>query len=430
MRARGLEGISVETPVEGSRKALERPGLRVGYLTNLYPFPAHTFVRREIQALERAGVDVRRFSIRQAPSELVDRQDISEFRRTDILLDGNWWSLAWAVLAKLVRSPRRLAGAGCLAWFLGGTSERGRLRHLAYLVEACWLVRKLERDGVRHLHAHFATNPATVAWLCHRLGGPRFSFTAHGIDAFLGAEEEVLRAKISAAAFVVGVSEAGVDTLRRLCSGCSGKIHLVRCGLPECWLNAEPTEIPESKRLLFVGRLAEEKSVASILRCTRSLVDEGRGVRLRIAGDGPQKADLEADAARLGIDDSVDFLGWLPGSQVASELRSARALVMASNFEGLPTAIIEAYSLGRPVVATDAGAVSELVRSGETGWLVPIGDDEALLQALREVVSAPTATLSNLAMAGRAQVRRDHDSDQGASHLLRLVLDASRPASG
>jgi glycosyltransferase involved in cell wall biosynthesis len=140
-----------------------------------------------------------------------------------------------------------------------------------------------------------------------------------------------------------------------------------------------------SDELLFLtaARLTPQKGIDVLLRAARS-VD---GARFAIAGGGPERARLEAEAAELGVDDRVSFLGRR--DDVPALLAAADAFVLPSRYEGTPLALLEAMAAGKPVVASAIGGVDEIVAPGESGLLVPADDPEALATTLRRVVAEP-----------------------------------------
>src|SRR5262245_27993013 len=143
--------------------------MSLAYLTNQYPKVSHTFIRREIRALEAMGHRVLRYSIRSTPDDLGDPEDLREKGATKVVLQRAPGGLAAATVRALSRNPEGWARAAKLALALGIGSDRGALVHAAYLAEACWLREELLKHGVTHVHVHFGTNPATVAMLCHEL---------------------------------------------------------------------------------------------------------------------------------------------------------------------------------------------------------------------------------------------------------------------
>jgi len=141
--------------------------------------------------------------------------------------------------------------------------------------------------------------------------------------------------------------------------------------------------------LLFVGRLRIRKGVEVLLEALRELRGRVPGAVLKIAGDGEHRAALERKAAGLGLGAAVTFLGTCDGSRVRALLAGAAALVVPSIYEGMPLVVLEAMERGVPVVASAVSGIPEVVVDGETGWLVPPEDPEALAGALEEVLADP-----------------------------------------
>jgi glycosyltransferase involved in cell wall biosynthesis len=383
----------------------------VAYLVNQYPAISHTFIRREIEALERTGVGVTRFSVRRAADRLISSADQEEAGRTTVLLDGGAVGLGLAVLRALFSHPVRFARALALAVRSGRRSARGQLIHLVYLAEACVLLGHLQQRGVRHVHAHFGTNSATVAMLCHSLGGISYSFTAHGPEEFDKAELWKLCDKIKRAAFVVAVSSYGRSQLYRHCPREQWpKIELVHCGVDASFLEATPEPVPSAPRLVSVARFAEQKGLFLLLEALGELHRRGRSFELQLVGDGDLRPEVEKTIARLDLGRKVRLVGWADESRVRSLIQGARAMVLPSFAEGLPVVIMEALALGRPVVTTYVGGIPELVAEpNRCGWLVPAGSREDLVAALEEVLASSPEALEALGAAGRERVRAHHE---------------------
>ena len=134
----------------------------VAYLTSFYPHGSHSFIRREIAGVEEHGFTVLRFSLRPALG-LVDPADIAEEKRTTVLVAFGVFRIIAAALAVAIRHPLRFLRTSRLAVRFGRRSPRGVVRHLIYLAESCLLLRLMREGNVGHLHAHFGTNPASIA---------------------------------------------------------------------------------------------------------------------------------------------------------------------------------------------------------------------------------------------------------------------------
>ena len=391
--------------------------MRIAYLINQYPKPSHTFIRREIQALERLGVDVFRISLRGWNDELVDPEDLRERVKTHYILKKRAW-LALAALRVLLTRPARFLRAIALASRLAlGRSERPLLVHLIYVAEACQALLWLQRAATAHVHAHFGTNSADVAMLTHVLGGPTWSMTVHGPAEFDRRPLLNLPEKIKRAAFVVAVSSFGRSQLYRCIAHQHWrKIHVVHCGLDDAFY-AVTRENMRTHRLLCVGRLSEPKGQLLLLEAVKILADKGTVVELVLAGDGEMRRELEDYAAHNNIADLVRFTGWISNEQIRQEILDAAALVLPSFAEGLPVVIMEAMALRRPVISTYIAGIPELVKSGEHGWLVPAGDVGALVEVLEALLIATRETLNSVGEAARLRAIERHNIDDSAYQL-------------
>ena len=162
-------------------------------------------------------------------------------------------------------------------------------------------------------------------------------------------------------------------------------------GLPPERVTVLPTPAPElpplpshaelrgdAPRLAFAGRINSQKA----LEVTLAALAQQEGVELVIAGDGPERPALEAEARRLGLKDRVRFVGPLERVGVLELFRSADASILSSAWENFPHTVVEALAVGTPVIATAVGGVTEVVTDGENGLLVPAGDAGALAAAI------------------------------------------------
>lgn len=403
---------------------------KVAYLVNQYPTVSHTFIRREIQALEKLGFDISRFSVRDTKGMTRDEKDEREADRTHVLLESTdargAVSLARALVKRALAEPMGMVEAAKLALKLGLKSERGPAVHLAYLAEAAKLVEHMEREGVEHVHAHFGTNSATVALLAEAMGGPGFSFTAHGPEEFDKPENIALAEKIERAKFVVGVSSFGRSQLLRRTKGASwDKVKIVHCGVDENFLgDSYLRPLPTARRLVCVGRICEQKGQLLLLEAAARLHDRGVDFELVLVGDGEMRPQAEAFIRERGLERSVRITGWATGDVVRSELNSSRAMVLPSFAEGLPVVIMEALALRRPVISTYVAGIPELVEPGKCGWLVPAGDVASLVEAMDAALKATPEELEAMGTEGRRRVLERHDATKAA----RVLADALHAA--
>lgn len=396
--------------------------MRVAYLINRYPAASHSFIRREIEAVEAEGTDVYRFSVRPAQlAELPDERDRAEVPKTLVLLQLGVFRLLFDMLRAMILSPARFFAAMRIA-FSGGEWKPGPLiRRAAYLAEASALARRLRVNRVEHLHAHFGTNPAMVARLASKLSGIPFSFTVHGPDEFDAPVALDLRGKIADSAFSVAISSFGRSQLMRWSRFADWhKIEVVRCGVDGSFLDGlNAAAPPAAPQLCAVARLSGQKGIPLLIEAASKLKNQGKQFRLSIVGDGEMRPDIEAMIERYQLQAFVHLVGWASSDVVIAHLREARAMVLPSFAEGLPVVIMEALALERPVVVTAIAGTPELV-DASCGWLIPAGSIDALVDAMKAAIEAPIDQLAEMGRTGRARVAAQHDALQNGRQLNML----------
>lgn len=399
---------------------------RIAYLINQYPKVSHTFIRREILALERQGFEILRIAVRGWDDALVDEEDRRERTRTRYVLQAGLLPLLFALLRVLVASPTRFCSALALAINMGRRSDRPLPYHLAYLAEACRVLPWLTEFGATHVHAHFATNSTDVALLARVLGGPPYSFTVHGTAEFdrlqfLGIDDKVRRA-----AFVVAVSSHGRSQIyRRVDHSHWPKIKVVHCGLEVAFHAVQAEPLPTLPRLVCVGRLSVEKGQFLLVDAAHRLVRKGVRFELVLAGDGEVRKEVERQIARYELAGYVRITGWISSDQVRREILASRGLVLPSFSEGLPVVVMEAMALRRPVLTTYVGGIPELVWPGKHGWLVPAGDVDALSAAMEDFLSRSADELRTMGEAAFLRVLERHSIDTEAAKLAELFREAA-----
>ena len=394
--------------------------MRVAYVINQYPMVSHSFIRREIQALERQGIEVLRASVRRTNNH-VDPADQVEASKTFAILENPLQLLVALVAHALLRPIRFLRSLRTVLqlWHRG---DRGLLVHLVYLAEACrlsWLTRTYKID---HMHAHFGTNSTTVVMLAYLLSGVTYSFTVHGPEEFDRPAAIGLTQKIELAEFVVAISSFGRSQLMRWCPQSNwSKLHVVRCGVDRSFTESGTQQSTEfdDRTLVCVGRLCEQKGQLLLVEAMAQLIQSGVDAKLILAGDGEMRTVIEERIQALGLSDRIEITGWLSGAQVRQYLLKSKAMVLPSFAEGLPVVIMEAFSLGRPVLTTYIAGIPELVEDSRNGWLVPAGSTNRLVDGMRIALMTTRESIGIMGDYAKKCVSEKHDSDREAIKLVR-----------
>jgi glycosyltransferase involved in cell wall biosynthesis len=279
------------------------------------------------------------------------------------------------------------------------------VQDLLGLIELFRLFRR-ERPAVVHANSSKAGILGRLAAVAARV--PARLFTVHGwafrahrgaaARAYLWADR--LMSPLTTMTICVARGDRDAGLRARTCR--AGRTVVIHNGVELDRPRRESGAAARPFTVLSVGRLRPPKDFGTLIRAMAAL--ERGSVRLRIAGDGPERAALASEVARLGLDGDVELLG--ARTDVDELLADADLFVLASESEGLPMSVLEAMAAGLPVVASAVGGVPELVREGETGTLVPPGDSAALAIAIRRIAADPELR-DRLGAAGRRRAERE-----------------------
>jgi glycosyltransferase involved in cell wall biosynthesis len=395
-----------------------------------YPKVSHSFIRREICALERLGVTVVRYSIRDWDSTLVDPQDIEERKLTRYILRSGTGGLILSGIKHLSVSPLKFIKTLLLAVKLGYCSNKSIVYYLAYLLEACVLLEWMRRDKCTHVHVHFGTNPAQVAMFAHLLGGVSYSFTIHGPEEFDMPRLIHIKEKTRYAKYVIAISSYGRSQIfRHIDYKDWRKVKVVHCGIERSFFTNYEEPAPENNQLVCVGRLCEQKGQLLLVEAIRHVLDQGIDVKLVLAGDGEMRREIEALIKNKNLEEYVEITGWVSSEQVRKLILGSKALVLPSFAEGLPVVIMEAMALNRPVITTFVAGIPELVVQDVTGWLVPAGSVDSLTVAIEKCIKTPLETIHEMGRSGFMRVMDRHSIETEAAKLVNLFGQLSTDMS-
>ncbi|MDT3777042.1 glycosyltransferase [Nitrospira sp. MA-1] len=338
-----------------------------------------------------------------------------------------------ALLMLLKRPWRVLKTLAALHWAAG-------LNPYAHISNAIWTPKalatawRLEKMNVDRIHAPFATRSATCAGIAGRVSEIPFSFTAHAYDIYctsLQLRNDTLRWKIRHATQVFGISEDGIRLLRRMAPDCP-HIHLVHVGIPLTLFTQRPAPPHHGVlQLLCVASFVEKKGLDTLLDACKVLCEKNLKFYLRLFGNGPLKPMLEQQISDLGLLDKVSLGGPITQNEVLEQMTKSHLIVMpcrkdgTGNMDGIPTVFMEAMAVGRPVISCPIGGISELVRDGETGKLVPSNDPHALAAVIMQL--GEDQTLRNrLVQQARALVEKHHDIRTTVTLMLRHMNQSQK----
>lgn len=404
-------------------------GRRLGYLVSRYPAISHSFILREVRGLRELGFEIEVASINgvDRPEEELTREEREEMARTFYVRQAGWRGAIAAGVASLRRSPRGVWRGLRRAW------GPGRGHGVFYFAEALMIEDWMRRQGLGHLHVHFATPAATVGMVAAAIGGHTWSLTVHGPDEFDEVSRHRLREKLLAAEFVVCISSYTRSQLMRISpAGLWPRFEIGRLGVDTDRFaprrrGRATSEENRAVEILCVGRLVSAKGQRILVGAIGRLVDEGRDVRLRLIGDGPERAGLESAAAKRGLAGRVTFAGMIDQDRIGEYFERADIFALASLAEGIPVVLMEAMAMGIPCVTTRVAGIPELIDSWEDGVMVAPGEEPELAQALGRLID-DRELRERMGQAARQRIDREYRLDKSLTRLAGIFTERLRNA--
>ena len=389
-------------------------GKAIVYTLAEFPSQTETFILKEALYVNES-IPLYIVALKKGKSRINNQVQIAFENR--IVYIPQWWS--WKILLYGVLKATVLYKEFTFTGF------RNSLRRIKVLLTASFVSEKIKKLQIRHIHAHFANYPTDVAMMVSHLSGVPFSFTAHANDIYVNSFD--LPEKINKATFVTTCTEYNkkwldamtIPTERR-------KIYLVYHGVDmNYWQFRQPKPIGKLVRILTIGRLVEKKGIVYLLEAVYLLLKRGIPVQLYIVGKGMEESRLKHFCRQFGLEQAVVFMGWQNPAQIKDLYDYSDVFVLPSilasngDRDGIPNVILEAMSVGVPVVTTSVSGIPEVIQNGFNGLLVSERDSEQLANAIFTLVS-DIQLRSFFVKNARKTVQEKFDSNQCNQLLIKL----------
>jgi len=397
----------------------------LAYVVKSFPAVSTTFVVNEIWSLRQRGWSVRILAAERASAAVVHARAAALLPMASYAGGVFSWACLKAHLYFMFRYPLRY-----LDVFLDTLFVRFFPYHISELIlffKAVQLAWKIRAEDVRHIHAHFAAGNASCAMIIARLLDKEFSFTGHAVDLFVFEKPRELRDKIRRAKFVVTISEYNKRyMLDKSRSGSREKIHVLPNSIfPEDFRGKtyEGTDVPA---LLTICRFVEKKGLPHLVAAYSILRKRGVPFRALIIGEGPQKGLLDELIRVEGLGEVVHVFPFERQDVIKGRYQEAEVFVLpcvrvpSGDQDGVPYVLVEAMACGLPVVSTYLSGIPELIRNGETGFLVEPADSRALADVLQALLR-DDALRKSVGEAARKHILADHDLTKNIGRLEDLI---------
>lgn len=407
--------------------ALRRP---VAVFLSRFPLITETFILREIIEMERQGQPVLLVPMLREHPKVVHREVMPWLERA-IFTPYFSLPIALANLRAMFVTPGRYFGT--LARLKLGMlrSPSFFLRSIAIFPKSVFLASVLRKKSIRHIHAHFATHPATMAWIISSLEPSiSYSFTAHAHDIFVN--RTMLEAKIRNASAVRVISAFNRSYLGALYRRIPAtKYEVIHVGIRPSDYSSEAPPDTDPVRFLCVAAFKPYKGLRVLVEACKLLDSQGVNFVCDIVGEGPLRRQIEHLIERLHVDERVRLLGARPQHEVAEMVKNCSIFVLPSvvapdgQMEGIPVALMEAMAASRPVIASALSGIPELIDSEKNGLLVDPNHPEHLADAMRKLLG-DRSLRQRLGEGAHAKVTAEFDL-RGCTNELVAFLDRFNP---
>jgi len=407
----------------------------VAVLMSRFPTVTETFILREMIEMERQSQPVRLVPmLRENPPVVHD--EAKPWTSRALYTTYVSPAILAANLRTLLRRP--FTYLSLLIRLIAGTitSPAMLARTVAIFPKSVYLAEALQREGLKHIHAHYATHPATMALIIAALSDITFSFTVHAHD--IQVDRSLLRWKLRETRFVRSISDYNKRFLERLYPNETrgGKIIVVHVGI-------EPSTYEESARrlvpiasgvpkILCVAAHRPYKGLPVLIEACRILREQGVSFHCDVVGHGPMRDELEQMIRDRNLGDVFVLAGPRPQDEVARMMAEATLFVLPSiiasdgQMEGIPVALMEALASGRAVVSTAISGIPELVEHGVNGLLVQPGDAQALADAMKTLLSDPQRA-KEMGVRGQQKVRAEFTIQDCVAQLVARLEQEVQP---
>ena len=413
-----------------------RNGARLALVVSRFPLIDETFILREMLVLDGAGYEFEIYTMKKPDDRVVHAEAQPLIPRRvyrNYLWSRELWRTNWRFLR---RRPARYVGAVTMILKETVRKPLSMLKSILLFPKAVCYADLMVRANLTHIHAFWATFPATIAWIAHRLTGIPYSFSAHAHDIY--EDDFMLATKLRESSFVMTCTAINYKHLTALVPVKAAAIRLIRHGLDlQPFLNDAQHHETDNNifRILSIGTLYKTKGFDTLIEACALLQRQGIPFECRLVGDGPERQRLQRLIAAQGLEDRVSLLGYLTREQLRPLRRWADVFVLLPRpylHWGLPNVYIEALAARLAVVATPLNAVAELIEHEKTGLVVESDNPTAAAAALLRLYREPILR-DRLAAAGQKRVPGMFDAAKSAQLIIKLFdefIEPSRATSG
>jgi glycosyltransferase involved in cell wall biosynthesis len=403
--------------------------MRVAYVVSMFPCWSETFILNELVNHQQAGVDLSIFSIKNCSETMVHDEAVPFIDKT---VYGKGYFNIKLMLSHLFLffiSPFTYCHVISKLLFLKATDPLVKIKTLAVFWLSPTFVLASKQKQTEHLHAHFATYPALLAWIISRFTKIPYTFTAHAHDIYVN--QDLLQLVCEDAARIVTISEFNKNFIaQKVGTKYEEKTEVIHCGIDLQRFKFEVEKVYTGSNdsplnILSIGRLSGIKGFSYLIEALRLLREDGIAFDCSIIGDGHLKPVLVKQVKDAGLEDVVYFLGSKKADEIPAYLKKADVFVLAcatdkiEGHDGIPVVFMESMAYGTPVIGTVISGIPELIKNFETGLCSKPENPTDLKDKFKYFISNPTK-VNHMRIAARKLVEKEYDINKTCINLREL----------
>ena len=410
---------------------------KVAFIFSQFPCYDETFILREMNALRDEGLNFTIFSLK-TPKDAIIHPEAKELAQDTLYIPFLSLRVFLAQLSALLRHPIKYASAFFHMVRIHIKSSDFLLKSLALFPKSVYAAKMFKKMKISHIHAQWATHPATSAIIISRLSGIPFSFTGHAHDIYVNTAG--LKEKIQDAQFVTTCTK---DNKRHLLKLLNGRLkardegrgakgedkiivnyHGVDLGRFRNKFYRPQSTVHSPLHILSVGSLLECKGFDTLIEACGLLKARGIDFQCTIAGGGRLQQSLQSTVHSLQLEKNVKFTGYITQDKLIPLYQEADVFVLAMLPEihwGIPNVLLEAAACSVPIVCTLLPSIPELIEDGKTGFIIPAKDPKAIADVLERLYRDETAR-KQVGEAGRLVIEDRFDVVKNANRLKQLFV--------
>lgn len=401
--------------------------MKIAYIMTRFPLLSETFILREMIEIEKQGSEIALFPLICQQQEVIHPEVENWIKRCHCYPYFSS-SILRSTVRTFIQQPFKFLIVFLSIIFWNLPSPKFLIRAIVLFPKATLMAEKIQAENIDHIHVHYASHPALVAYIIHKFTGIPYSVTMHSHDIY--DNHVMLRQKLESAKFLVTISNYNVNYLANLLGNwVTKKITVIHCGVNTEEYKPSARIKKTDFKLIQIGSLHWKKGQIFLLKAIKALISETDDFQVQIIGEGPERKKLEKIIRELEIGKWVTLLGPKTQDEIKSLLPTADCYLQTSISEGIPVALMEALACELPVISTNITGIPELVIDGKTGILIPPKDEQKIVEAIK-FIKINSTLARTFGREGRKHVESNFNLQKNINSLHDLFIKMNQTTNG